>query len=372
MSVKCQVIIDAIETMAPRYLAEEWDNVGLLVGSPAAKIDKVMTCLDVTVETVERAIADKVNLIVTHHPLIFKPLKNIRTDYHLGGLIARLLKNDIAVYAAHTNLDSASGGVNDVLAEKLGLEDVTGFIGGYKEALVKLAVYVPRDYAEVVRQAIGKAGAGQTDNYSNCSFSSCGEGRFTPQEGAEPFIGSVGTVECVPEVKIETILPAKISGRVVRAMLKVHPYEEAAFELIPLQNTGQEAGLGRIGRLKTPLMLREAAELVKKSLNLSSVRFVGEPSQMVQKVALCSGAGAEFIPKASFVGADLYITGDLKYHEAQKARELGIGLIDAGHFGTEFPIAKAMEEYLQLCSRRDKWRIEIKSDDFSRDIITVI
>lgn len=372
MSVKCQVIIDAIEKMAPRYLAEEWDNVGLLVGTPSANVNKVLVCLDVTAEVVEQAIAEQVELIVAHHPLIFKPLKNLRTDSYQGKVLTALLKHDIAVYAAHTNLDSADGGVNDVLAAQLGLVDVTGFVSGYKEKLVKLAVYVPVEYADAVRQAIGKAGAGHIGNYSNCSFSSAGQGRFTPQEGADPFIGCVGQAECVAEVKIETILPEKSSARVVRAMLKAHPYEEAAFEILPLKNTGREFGLGRIGRFKAPLTLAQASDFVKNALGLSYVRVVGSLDKEISKVALCGGAGAEFISKAAFGGADLYITGDLKYHEAQKAVELGMSVIDAGHFGTEIPAVKALAAYLVQCGQRDKWRIDIFADTFSRDIIAII
>ncbi len=372
MSVKCQVVIDALEKMAPRYLAEEWDNVGLLIGSPSATVHKVLTCLDVTQAVADKAIEKGAELIVAHHPPIFRAIKKLRTDSYLGKLLTKIIKNDVAVYAAHTNLDSASGGVNDILAEKLALKDIGAFVDGYREELLKLSVFVPEDYADAVRRAIGKAGAGFTGKYSDCSFSSIGEGRFTAREGARPFIGNLNESACVREVKIETILPARQGDRVVRAMLKAHPYEEAAFDLIALKNTGRAWGLGRVGRLETALPLREVAKLVKDALQLENVRFVGDAAKPVQKVALCSGSGAEFLSKASFMGADVYITGDVKYHEAQRALELGISLIDAGHFGTEFPIAAALQNYLKKCSQDAKWDVEIVSDDFSRDVFQTI
>jgi hypothetical protein len=233
-------------------------------------------------------------------------------------------------------------------------------------------VFVPKDYADAVRQALKEAGAGFTGNYSGCSFSSEGEGRFTAEDGAKPFIGTVGREECVAEVKVETIMPAKISARAIRKMLKAHPYEEPAFELLPLKTTGREWGLGRMGNLPRAMTLREAAEMVKEKLSLKTVRLAGDENKIVEKAALCSGAGAEFINKASFMGADLYITGDLKYHEAQKAAELGIGIIDAGHFGTEIPIAKTLQKYIAESSASGKWKIDVICDDVSKDAIITI
>ncbi|MBP2633003.1 MAG: NGG1p interacting factor 3 protein [Firmicutes bacterium] len=372
MSVKCQVIMDAIEALAPRYLAESWDNVGLLVGSPAQTIAKVMICLDVSEDVIQRAIAQQVDLIISHHPLIFKPFKNLRTDLAQGRLLGQLLKANIAVYAAHTNLDTAVGGVNDVLAQKLDLHKVEPLTISYQEELVKLAVFVPVGYAGIVQEAIGTAGAGHIGNYSHCNFQVEGRGNFLPLAGAKPFIGKQGELESVDEIRIETIMPQKIMNKVVKAMLKVHPYEEVAYDLYPLKNTGGKFGLGRIGQLEESMKAEEFAHKAKLALDIANVRLVGEKHKIIKKVALCSGSGAEFIGKAAYAGADILVTGDVKYHEAQKALESGINLLDAGHFGTEMPIVKVVATYLEQCNDKGKWQVDISYDTLSKDLFTIV
>lgn len=372
MSVKCQVVMNTLDVIAPRYLAESWDNVGLMVGSPAREIEKILVCLDASELVIERAVAEKVDLIVAHHPLIFKPMKNLRTDLPLGRMLAKLIQHDIAVFAAHTNLDIADGGVNDVLTERLSLEDVSPLTITYEPPLVKLAVFVPINHAEEVRLAIGKAGAGSIGGYSHCSFQSRGKGYFLPEAGAQPFIGKVGTLESVDEVRLETILPEKLVGKVIRAMLKAHPYEETAYDLYPLKNTGKVAGLGRIGRLRVPMELDAFAMQVKQALGGNHVRIVKGSGRLIRKAALCSGSGAEFITKAAYAGADVLVTGDVKYHDAQKAVECGIHVIDAGHFGTEMPIAGALAEHLREVNVKEKWNVEIIADEWSKDLFSVI
>lgn len=372
MSVKCQVVIDAIETLAPRYLAESWDNVGLLVGSPAQNIKKIMVCLDVNEAVVAHATQQQVDLIISHHPLIFKPLKNLRTDLPQGKLLADLLRANIAVYAAHTNLDTANGGVNDVLAHKLNLQKIEPLTVTYQEELVKLAVFAPFEYAEIIQASLGKAGAGHIGNYSHCAFQVMGKGSFLPLHGTNPFIGKEGTLEHVDEVRIETIMPKKIIKKAIKSLLSVHPYEEVAYDLYPIKNTGGEYGLGRIGHLEEKMKAEEFADKVKQALDIDCIRLVGERGKMVKKVALCSGSGAEFIGKAAFAGADILVTGDVKYHEAQRALETGIHLLDAGHFATEIPIVKTIAQYLQQCSIDRKWNIDIFYDTFSKDVFTTI
>jgi dinuclear metal center YbgI/SA1388 family protein len=368
MPVKCQVIMDCMDRLAPRYLAESWDNVGLLVGNPAQSIDKILVSLDVTEAIVNKAVADGVNLIIAHHPLIFKPFANLRTDMPQGRMLAAILKADMAIFAAHTNLDIASGGVNDILAQKLQLQQVEPLSESYSERLVKLAVFVPKDHVEEVRQAITKAGAGFIGNYSECTFQSEGIGTFFPQEGSSPFIGQQGKLTYTPEIKLETILPEKFSKRVIKAMLRSHPYEEVAFDLYPLNNTGKTFGLGRIGSLPDALSLREFAVVVRNVLGGNQIRMVGLPDKPIRKVAVCGGSGAGLIKRAVFSGADVLITGDLKYHEAQEAIELGIGVIDAGHFATEFPVVEMLADYLKGCSLANKWNVTINADDTSEDI----
>lgn len=372
MSVKCQVIMDALERLAPRYLAESWDNVGLLVGSPAQTVEKILVCLDATEEVIDRAIVENIQMIIAHHPLIFKPLNHLRTDLPQGRMLAKLLKHDIIVFAAHTNLDTANGGVNDVLAEHLALTEIRPLAISHQEPLVKLVVFVPLKHIGEVQIAIGKAGAGHIGNYSNCSFQVIGKGNFLPREGANPFIGKVGVLESVDEVRMETILPERMINKVVKAMLKAHPYEEAAYDLYPLKNTGAALGLGRIGVLQEALSAEAFAEKVKIALSVSHVKMVGNKDKQIKKVALCSGSGAEFISKAAYAGADVLVTGDVKYHEAQKALACGVHVIDAGHFGTEIPIAKTVADYLKECAQYGKWQVDIQADALSKDVFTVL
>ena len=370
--VKCQVIMDAMERIAPRRLAEEWDNPGLLVGSPAQEIHGLLVCLDVSEAVVDRAIAEGCDMIVSHHPLLFHAVKKLRTDLPLGHLLQRLLAGNIAVYAAHTNLDIAEGGVNDVLAERIGCVDLEPFDITEQEELIKLAVYVPADYEEKVRMAITKAGAGCIGRYSCCTFRVQGKGTFLPLEGTNPFIGQQGSLETVDEVRIETILPARMESRVVKAMLKAHPYEEAAYDLYPLKNKGRLESLGRIGHLPQPLTPEAFAERVRDGLGAEYVRLVKAGDKHIEKVALCSGSGAEFIAKAAFMGADAYVTGDVKYHDAQQAVGLGLHLVDAGHFPTEFPVVPVLAKYLKQELAGSRGTVNILEDKESMDFFTVI
>ena len=370
--IKCQVVMDAMDRLAPRYLAEDWDNVGLLIGSPAQDIHKILTCLDVTENIIDTAIAQNYDMIISHHPFLFRGIKRIATDKPLGRMLQKLLSHNIAVFAAHTNLDTTFGGVNDVLAEKLNLTDLKPLTISYREEIVKLGVNVPAEFADKVREAIGRAGAGAIGNYKECSFQFSGQGRFTPLEGAAPFIGKQDKNETVNEVRIETIMPVKIKKRVIRAMLKAHPYEVPAYDIIPTQNVYNENGLGRIGKLQMPMDIMDFAKMAKQNLPGDTFRLVKSNDKPVQKVALCSGAGVEFLDKAAMQGADTYVTGDVKYHEAQHAQELGINLIDAGHFGTEMPIAQTLADYLQKENTENKWQIEITADTTAKDVFTTI
>jgi len=365
--VKCQVIMDAMEKIAPHNLAEKWDNPGLLLGNPAQKVNKLMVCLDVNEKVINQAVSEHCDMIISHHPFIFQPIKKIRTDHAQGKMIQTLLHYNIAVFAAHTNLDSAHGGVNDTLCTLWGITNTAPLDISYKEELVKLCVFVPRDYADQVRMAIGDAGAGATGNYSHCSFESDGIGHFLPLDDSTPFIGKIGEISSVNEIKLETIFPAKLQGPIIKAMLKNHPYEEPAYEIFPLNITGDNNGLGRIGELAEPMELEEFSLMIKNTLPATSIRLVKSNDKTIKKVALCSGAGSEFIGRAKILGADIYITGDVKYHEAQKAQELNINLIDAGHFGTEFPVVKTLNDKLATLANEKKWNIDIIYDNCSID-----
>lgn len=371
MSVKCQVIIEAIERLAPKYLAESWDNIGLLLGSPAQRVSKIMVTLDVTQAVVDQAVQDGVDLIITHHPVIFKPVTRIRTDLPQGQLLSSLLKADIAVYTAHTNLDSAAGGVNDILAAKLGLQQSEPLAVSYTEKMYKLVVFVPKTHVEDVRRAMVETGAGHIGNYSHCTFSSDGIGSFLPLDGAQPFIGECGTVHYGDEIRLETIVPDKISRRVIKAMIKAHPYEEVAYDMIQLANPGHALGLGRIGQLAVAMPLIDFIHQVKMAVGREYVSVAGPQDKIVKKVAVCGGSGAGFIHKAAFAGADVLITGDVKYHEAQEAFAAGITVIDAGHFATEQPVVPFLAEYLVSCSNKGKWAVDISIDTVNKDVFHI-
>lgn len=366
--IKCQVVMNALDQIAPRQLAESWDTVGLMVGSPAQPVEKIFVCLDISEETLSMAQAAGCDMMVSHHPLFFKPIKNIRTDLPQGRLLQKIIQAQMSVFSAHTNLDIAAGGVNDVLAERIGLIHIEPFVVTGEEALLKLVAFVPKTAAEAVKEALGRAGAGKIGNYSNCMFSLDGEGQFLPMAGSQPFLGSEGKLETTAECRIETVFPAAQQKKIIRALLNVHPYEEPAYDLYPLKNTGTVFSLGRMGELSEPMPLKDFAKKVQQSLPTGVLRYVSAGERLVKKVALCSGSGAEFISKAAFMGADVYLTGDVRYHEAQKARECGMHLIDAGHFGTEMPVVEVLAQYLRQESQRGGWNVEIQTDTDSKDI----
>lgn len=365
-------IIKIIDDFAPQTLAEEWDNSGWQLGDPRAKVDKVLLTLDVNAQLLEEAVQEGVQLIISHHPLFFKGFKNIRLDRPEGRLIAGLIKNDIAVYAAHTNLDSAAEGVNHVLAEKLGITEVKTLNPGVPEKLYKLVVFVPVSHIDQVRDAAAGAGAGWIGNYSDCTFQVQGTGTFRPLAGTNPFIGRQGELEKVEEIRLETVVPERLKNNVLTAILKAHPYEEVAYDLYTLANPVSAPGLGRIGKLNTGTSLGELAGRVKSVLNINTVRVGGPTEQPVHKVAVCGGAGASLWKQALSKGADVYITGDIKYHEAQDMLAAGLNFIDAGHFSTEYIILPALYEHLiKVCSEKG-FNLEIILSKNQKDVFVYL
>jgi dinuclear metal center YbgI/SA1388 family protein len=346
MSVTCQQIIEELEKLAPPNLAEAWDSVGLMVGNPSQEIKKVWTTLDVTLSFVEAAAHEQVDLIVSHHPLIFKAIKQLDTSTTAGKIIEQLMKANIAVFSAHTNLDRTVGGVNDVLAHTLKLQDVRPLTVDFTEKLVKLVVFVPATHEQAVYEAVMAAGAGHIGQYSHCAFVTTGTGTFLPLADTHPFIGQQGLLTSVDEVRLETILPEAILPPVLTAMLAAHPYEEVAYDIYPLKNQGKATGLGRIGKIE-PVSLQDFIFDVKKQLNINAVNAVGRPEQRIGKVAVCGGSGASLMLQAKASGADVLVTGDVKYHDALEAAALGIAVIDAGHYATEQPVVAVLASYLQ-------------------------
>lgn len=346
MQAKVIDICRIMEAHYPLHLAEKWDNPGLQIGAMQNQVNKIMVSLDLDQEVLRQAVEQQIDLIITHHPLFFNAIKKIDFEQHQGALIAEIIKNNINVYAAHTNLDAASYGLNQYLSEKLGLQDIQLLDHQHPEKLYKLVVYVPLSHEAMVREAIGDAGAGYLGNYSHCSFRSQGTGAFLPLAGSNPFIGNTGKLEEVEEAKLESIVPQQILPQVISRMKSVHPYEEVAYDVYPLQNQGQAYSLGRIGLLAAPVSLQAFSEQVKARLELNSVRVVGNLSGLVQKIAVVSGAGAGFIPAVRAQHGDLLVTGDLKYHEAREAEALGLAVIDAGHQGTEQIVTSLLADML--------------------------
>lgn len=324
-------IIEEFEKWSPKYLAMEDDPIGLHVGTLNKKVERVLVTLDVNEAVVDEAIAKEAGLIIAHHPPIFRPLKNLQTDLPQGRLLEKLIKHDIAVYAAHTNLDVATGGVNDLLAQALGLKDTGILVKTYEAELVKIAVFVPESHEEQVRQALGNAGAGAIGDYEHCSYTLSGTGRFRPTDEADPFIGEAGKMEMTEESKIEVVVRKSERDRVIRAMIAAHPYEEVAYDVFTLENKELPMGLGRIGSLPEEMTLQSFAEYVKDKLHVPFVRVVGSWEDKVTKVAVLGGDGNKYIHQAKRAGADVYVTGDMYFHTAQDAQAIGLNIVDPGH-----------------------------------------
>lgn len=365
MSVKCQQIINWIENLAPKKLAESWDNVGLQLGSPSADISKVMVSLDLNEKVAEEAVSKQVDLIITHHPYIFKPLSNLRTDLPYGKVIEKLIQAGIGLYVAHTNLDIAKGGVNFALAKTLGLTNWEILKVTSTEKLFKITVFVPKGHEDKVRQALAKGGAGWIGSYSECTFQLEGTGTFKPEDGTNPFIGTQGKTEFVDEYRVETIVPEASLRRAVNAMIKAHPYEEVAYDVYPLANEGEKHGLGIMGKASENLQLSAYAETVKSVLGVNRVKSVGAKDKAINKVAVCGGSGGDLIGAAHYKGADLLITGDVGYHQAQQAESLGLAVIDAGHFATEQVVIPVLAAFLKeqvVASKKDLELIESQTN----------
>lgn len=358
-------IIQLFEQFSPKGLAMEGDKIGLQIGRLNKKIDRIMIALDILENVIDEAIEKNVQLIIAHHPPIFRPLKNIITDTVQGRMIEKLLKHDITVYAAHTNLDVAKGGVNDLLAEALGIENTEVLVPTFEPKLKKIVVFVPVSHAEELRQALGNAGAGFIGNYSHCSFSANGTGRFMPGDNTNPYIGQAGKLEVVDEVRIETIVPETMLKKAITAMIKAHPYEEVAYDVYPLENKGEKLGLGRIGTINE-MTLAEFAEVVKSALAVDKVRVVGDLASKVKKVAVLGGDGNKYFTHAKFKGADVYVTGDIYYHTAHDAMMQGLNMIDPGH-NVEKVMKKGLTKVLQKKCKDTGYDVEVFPSEVNTD-----
>ena len=333
LKMKIKEIVSALERFAPLPLQDGFDNAGLQIGLTDAEATGALLCLDVTEAVLDEAIASGCNLIISHHPLIFKGYKSITGKDYVERCILKAIKNDIVIYSAHTNLDNVPGGVNFKIAEKIGLKNVR-ILDPKESSLIKLVTFVPSAQAEEVRNALFTAGCGCIGNYDSCSYNTEGEGTFRAQEGSHPFCGTVGELHHETEVRIETILPEYKKGEVIRALLSKHPYEEPAYDLYPLHNSWAQVGSGIVGELEEPESELEFLKRIKKIFEVGCLKHNKLTGRLIQKVSLCGGAGAFLIPQAVRSGADVFITGEIKYHD-YFGRETDILLAEIGHYESE-------------------------------------
>ena len=321
-----------LEAAAPLAYQESYDNAGLQCGDPRAEVKGVLISLDCTLAVVEEAIRRGCNVVVAHHPVVFKPLKRLTGANEVEQTLIKAIKNDVAIYAAHTNLDNVLAGVNRKLAQKLGLEKLR-ILDPKSGLLAKLAVYTPAAYAEPLLSALYAAGAGQIGNYTDCSFRFPGTGTFTPGAGTNPFLGEPGRPEQADEIRVEVLLPLQRQRAILSAMRAAHPYEEVAYDLIRLENEHQEVGSGMIGELPEALSPGDFRARLRQALGVPVVKHTAF-EKPIRKVALCGGAGSFLTGRARAAGADAYVTADLKYHEFFGA-EGQLMLCDVGHFESE-------------------------------------
>ncbi|MBC1293100.1 Nif3-like dinuclear metal center hexameric protein [Listeria booriae] len=351
--------IAILEGIAPRKYAMEGDPIGLQIGDLSHKVRKIMFTLDVLENVVDEAIVKGVDLIIAHHPLLFRPLKKIDMATPEGRIVKKLIKHDITVYAAHTNLDIANGGVNDALSELLGLEDTDIIVPTYKESYSKMAVYTPDFAEESVRLALVNNGAGKvSDLYSECTFSMDGTGRFLPGEEANPTIGEPGKLEEVQEVRIEAIFPRSEMDRIMKAVKIAHPYEVPVIDVMPIENIKSEMGLGRIGNLPKAMEMHNFIAYVKEKLSMSNVRVIGDLTTPVRKVGIIGGDGNKFIHNVKRAGADVFITGDIYYHTGHDLLAIGLPTIDAGHY-IEKVMKASLRNQFEAMARVNGYEVEL-------------
>jgi dinuclear metal center YbgI/SA1388 family protein len=327
--------VSALETIAPLSAAADWDNVGLLLGDAAAPVQRVMTCLTVTPDSVAEAIESGVQLIVSHHPILFRATKKLTTATPEGRMILKLVQAGIAVYSAHTAYDDCAGGINDLLAQKLGLTNVGPLRAGTAESACKIVVFTPDKDLAKVSDAMFAAGAGRIGQYRECSFRQAGTGTFFGLEQSNPTIGEKGRREEVYEWRLEVLCASGLAEKVVAAMRAAHSYEESAYDVYPLRPERAKNGAGRIGVLPAPLPLAEFAQKLKNALPAPRVEIVGAPQQMIERVALACGAAAEFLADAVKHEADAFLTGEARFHDVLAAQAQRIALVLPGHYASE-------------------------------------
>ncbi len=342
---KIKEITSYLDQYAPRSYQESYDNSGLLVGDTANELQGVMISLDVTEGVIDDAIANNCNVIVSHHPVIFRGIKKLTGSNDAERAILKAIKNDIALYAIHTNLDNVHTGVNKKICDTIGLVN-TKILQPKTDTLNKLTTFIPTSNTREVMDAVFNAGAGKIGDYSNCSFKVTGTGTFLPSEKANPHIGTSGNQEEVTEDRVEVIFPAHLSSKIVNALKKAHPYEEVAFYLYELINENPEVGSGMTGELEIPLSEKEFLDHLKKRMNLSVIKHTHFTGKQIRKVAVCGGAGSSLLHRAKAIGAQAFVSADFKYHEYFDA-DGDILIADIGHYESEIFTKDLLYEILK-------------------------
>ncbi|SDH01346.1 dinuclear metal center protein, YbgI/SA1388 family [Dyadobacter soli] len=337
-------ILTELEKLAPLPYQEDYDNAGLLVGSPDTEVTGILFTLDITEEIVEEAINKQCNLIVAHHPIIFKGLKKLNGKNYVERTVIKAIKNDIALYATHTNLDHVTGGVNWQIANRLGLQNIR-ILAPKKQILAKLAFFCPVENTQEVLKALFEAGAGEIGEYRNCSFRSEGAGTFLPSENANPAVGERGELETVKEHRVEVMLPTHLQAHVLSALKRAHPYEEVAYYLSALENENQYVGAGAIGELPEPMDATDFLGYLKAGMEASVIKYTEPTGRPVRRVAVCGGAGSFLLRNAVSAGADVFVTADYKYHEFFDA-EGRIMICDIGHYESEVFTKNLLHDYI--------------------------
>ncbi len=363
--MKIEDVARRIEEMYPLELAQDWDNVGLLIGDPQENVRNVLLTIDVTNDVVTEAKKLKIDLIVSYHPVIWDGLKKITARWPTRA-VYELIRCGISVFSIHTALDAAIGGVNDGLAEIVGIVDgkpIGDYVAYPAGDNYKLVVFVPVESAAEVSNAIFAAGAGAIGNYSHCGFGAGGTGTFLPQKGAKPSIGRRGKLEKVTEVRFETIVPADRLEVVIAAMKKAHPYETPAFDVFKLHNSQTPFGLGRIGELARPVRIARIIKKIKKVTGARAIGLIGDENKLVRRAAVCAGTCGQIINSVIAAKADLYLTGELKHHQALAAQEAGLTCICLSHTVSERFILKKIGKQLQNRIKGIRIRISKKDAD---------
>lgn len=333
-----------LESIAPAAYQESYDNTGLLTGDPNMVVTGILTSLDCIESIVDEAVARGANVIVAHHPIIFRGLKRLTGANYVERTVIQAIRKNVAIIAIHTNLDNVFNGVNRRICEKIGLQNIRVLQPSFN-SLVKLVTFVPKDHTNTLLEALHAAGAGQIGNYKNCSFQLDGRGTFQPDENAHPYLGEQGRQEWVNETRVEVILPAHRQRDVMQALRNAHPYEEVAYYLTPLMNENQEVGAGMIGELPEGMEPISFLRSLKERMDLKMVRHTAPAGKEVKKVAVCGGAGSFLLKSAISAGADAYVSADFKYHEFFDA-DSRIMIADIGHYESEVFTKELLKDVL--------------------------